>query len=312
VDVSIIIVNYNQFKILKECLNSITQWTDEIEYEIILVDNNSLDIDVDFLIDNFKKIKILRNSVNKGFAAANNQGIEIAQGKYILLLNNDTILIENSIQIVFNYIEANIDSKVVGCRLLNIDRTHQESFVEFPNLFNTFTESLFLYKIFKNSTIFSKYAKSFQKIETPIEVDVVRGAFMFCEADTLRKINGFDERFYFYSEETDLCYRVKSLGLKVLFYPDTSIIHLGGATAQSDNAFYFKNQAISKIQFYQKHFNFYKRFLVICIYKFGILLRIPLYLILGIFRIDTKYLTKAFYYFLQLLIHPKNKFKNRR
>ena len=157
IDISIIIVNYNSTELLKNCLDSIEKFTSGINFEIIMIDNNSMTGDFDELLKYHDKITLIKNDVNRGFGAANNQGFEAAIGKYVLLLNNDTILSENSIKKVLDFAETLEGNETIGCKLLNEDKTIQKSVYEFPNLLNVFTSNFFLYLLFPKSKYFNKY-----------------------------------------------------------------------------------------------------------------------------------------------------------
>lgn len=307
--VSIIIVNYNADKILKDCLLSITKHVENVSYEIIVVDNGSTQGSVDDVISEFIGIKLIKCDKNLGFAAANNIGIKEAKGEYLLFLNNDTIFIEDAISAVVNYYKKVSGNIFIGCKLLNQDLTHQSSVVSFDNLLNVFGENFFLYKLFRNSSKLNKYFLDTKSPLKPVEVDVIKGAFMFCPSHAIARLNGFDDRFFFYAEETDLCFRFKKEGGKVIFFPKTQIIHLSGSTTFRNLWFKFKHQSIAKIQFYQKHFPGVKFLLFLALQYLGLLIRIPIYFIIGIIKLDKFNLYKSFCYFRCLFVYPKNKFK---
>jgi len=246
--------------------------------------------------------------MNKGYAAANNHGLISASGKYVLILNNDVFFRENTVKKVFDFAENAKERMFVGIQLLNADGSKQESVVEFPTVWNAITENLFLYKIFKHSKLFNKYYQNYDDYKGPIEVEVIRGAFMFCPKDELKTLNGFDERFFFYSEETDLCYRFKKLGGKIIFLPNVKLVHYGGAAADQDPWFKFKNQATGKIQFYQKHFRGIEFVAVIIIHWLGLLLRGFLFCLTGIISINKKLIVKGYFFFKQLFVYPRNLF----
>lgn len=308
IDVTIIIISYNKFRYTDVCLETLKKFTQGLNYEIIVIDNNSSE-DINFISHKYPEVVLIKNKSNRGFAAANNQGVNIANGEYILFLNNDTIFTENTIKKVFDFVESQSNSLFVGCRLLNTNGSYQESVMDFPSVWNIFTDSFFLSKLFKKNKFFNKNAVSFDSTNKITEVDVIKGAFMFCRTDSIRKLNGFDERFYFYSEELDLCKRFKNKGGKVIYYPETSIIHIGGATVKGDQLFFYKNQAIARIQYFQKHFSGSKFFLAIFFYYLGIIIRIPIYFIIGIVTVNSSYLSKSKHYFRQLFYYPKNVFK---
>ena len=279
-------------------------------FEIIIVDNASSEGKINEYLRDFKTIKFILNEKNVGFAAANNQGAKIASGEYLVILNNDTIFLENSLEVLKKFIIKQNEELIVGCKLLNEDKSLQESVVNFPNVWNLFTENYFLYRLFPKSKIFNKYSLSYFEGENPIVVDVVKGAFMFLKKTTWRKLGGFDEKFFFYSEETDLCYRLRNkLGGKVFYLPSTSIIHLGGVTADKNLKFKFYNQAKAKIQFFQKHFGGVNFIVALFLHYSGLAFRVFVYLIPGILLLKKKQILKSYYFLMQIFIYPKNVFK---
>ncbi|MGE5432798.1 MAG: glycosyltransferase family 2 protein [Syntrophomonadaceae bacterium] len=306
IECSIIIVNYNNFNLLDDCISSIIRFTQNINYEIIVVDNNSTCGNIEEVVNKYPCTRLIVNKENRGFSAANNQGVEAARGEYILFLNNDTIFLENSIGNVLSFVKSKDEDFFVGCKLLNKDRSHQVSFFNFPSVANVFSTNFFIYKIFPDSPVFNKYHLSRKQIIQPVEVDVILGAFILCPARTIKKLNGFDERFFFYSEEIDLCYRLKKNGGKIYYYPLTNIIHLGGASADQMPWFQYKNRAISDIKFYQKHFHGLKYAFVILLHYIGLIIRIPITMILGILLMKRQLLKKSFVYIRQLFVYPKN------
>jgi len=306
VDVSVLIVNYNAKKILTDCLESFYKYAEGFTFEIIIVDNSDKEFITGEILQNYPCIKFIKNPVNAGFAAANNQGIRITEGKYILFLNNDTIFVENSIKRIKEYCDSEIRDVMIGCRLLNADGSHQHSLVEFDNPWNSFTENFFLYKLFPSSKYFNKYYLNYYQGDAPVETDIIKGAFMFGPAGLFKKLKGFDERFYFYSEEYDLCYRFKELGGKVLYFPGTSIIHLGGAATDKIPWFAFKNKCLSKIVYYKKHYSGIEYFLLLLLHYSGLAIRVPVYGILGLFSMNKSEFRRAYYYIRQLTVYPGN------
>ena len=307
-DISIIIVSYNNFDVLQNCLNSIYKFTSKISFEIIVVDNNSVEEGLTEVVDGYSNLVLIKNNENMGFSFANNQGLGIAKGRYILFLNNDTELVKDILYKLVEFSDSSESNYLIGVKLLNTDLTHQHSIVDFTNLWNTFTESFFFDSIFKKSKYFNKYWMNYPKHSRPVKVDVVLGAFIFASAKTINELGGFDTRFYFYAEETDLCKRFKNLGGNVLYYPDLELIHIGGVSTNHKNWFHFKNQHRGKIQFAQKHFSPVKLFLFLILHYSGLLVRIPLYLILGIIKFDKNYFLKAYFFIRQLVFYPRNGF----
>jgi hypothetical protein len=306
--ISIIIVNYKAYKMTEDCIVSIQNHTKHINYEIILVDNASDSNSLKQLINKFPSVKSIENKDNLGFAAANNQGIAIAGGEFILFLNNDTLFIENSLQKILDFLRNTSEITFVGCQLKNSDGSYQNSAYDFISPWNSLGESLFIYKLFPKYKLFSKYHYNKKKISTPIEVGYVQGAFLVGPSEIIRLLNGFDERYFFYGEEADLCQRLIRMGGKVIFLPYTSIIHLGGATAYIYLRFKFKNQNIAHIQLIQKHFHGINFHLLLFFHYLGIFVRIPLYFISGLLMINKFQFLKSINYLRLLFVYPQNQF----
>ena len=309
IDVSIIIVNYNSTELLKNCLDSIEKFTTGINFEIIVIDNNSMTVDFDELLKYHHRIMLIKNDINRGFGAANNQGVEAAIGKYVLLLNNDTILSENSIKKVLDFAETLEGNETIGCKLLNEDKTIQKSVYDFPSLLNVFTSNFFLYLLFPKLKHFNKYHLMNKGISRITEVDVVTGAFIFMSRESYEALGGFDERFFFYMDDTDLCYRHKNNNGKVVYYPETSIIHLKGKSVKGESWFKNKHQSISTIKFFQKHFFGLEFLLMLIIHYIGLLLRIPLFILGGMFKLNKNLFIRGIYYARLIFIYPPNEFK---
>ncbi len=309
-EVSIIIVNYNSFKILKECLNSVFEHTsNRTSFEIIVIDNNSNEGNIRYALRTHPQIKLIVNSENRGFSAANNQGLEIATGKYILFLNNDTLFIEDTIGKTIAFLEGLGKDNVIGCRLLNADKSHQPSVVDKDSLCNSFGENLFIYQFFRRVKKLNKYYYSDNEPQRATKVDIIKGAFILCSKIMVDELNGFDERFFFYAEETDFCMRAADLGYNVVYFPGTEIIHLGGVATDKNLWFKFKNQSIAKIQIYQKHFKGIEFFLLVAFHYLGMFLRVFVYMAMSVLKLKINLFKKSLLYFCLLFIYPKNQFK---
>lgn len=309
--VSVIIVSYNNFHLLKNCLESLYNYTACISFEVIIIDNNSTEGDVETIVNCFPRITLIKNNSNRGFAAANNQGIAVARGKYILFLNNDTIFFENSIKKVFDFADTNESPVIIGCKLLNKDSSLQLSVYDFPSLRNVITSNFFLYLLFPKSNYFNKYHLMNRKISNVTEVDVVTGAFLFGTKEFLNKIGGFDERFFFYNEETDLCLRFKKLGGKIYYFPESAIIHLKGGTANDNFEQRYKNEHYSTIKYYQRHFSGGKFLFIIISHYLGMIIRVPIFLFWGIFKKDKILIFKSLSNFKNMFLYPKNIFRKK-
>jgi len=232
VDVSIIIASWNTRGLLRGCLTSIHEQTRDIDYEIIVVDNTSTDGSAEMVKKTFPQVTLIENPENRGFAAANNQGIAIAKGRYILLLNSDTVVLDNAIAKTVSFSDDNPDAAVVGCRVLNPDKTLQPTCFMFPSTLNMLLSSSYLYKLFPRSKFFGRERMTWWNRDNVREVDVVTGCFMLVRRKAIEQAGMLDEQFFVYGEETDWCYRFKKMGWKILFTPEPEIIHYGGQTTK--------------------------------------------------------------------------------
>jgi len=252
-DVSIIIVNWNTRDILRNCLLSIYEQTKEIYFEVIVVDNASTDGSVEMVKKDFPQVILIENTENRGFAAANNQSIAVAKGRYVLLLNSDTLILDKAIFKTVMSADANPKAAVVGCRVLNPDRTLQPTCFMFPSLLNMFLSSTYLFKLFPKSKFFGREQMSWWNRNDTREVDVVTGCFMLVRRMAIEQTGLMDEQFFFYGEETDWCYRFRQGGWKVLFIPDAEIVHLGGQSSKQMASQMALQLRGSILQFMHKH-----------------------------------------------------------
>ncbi len=223
--VSIIIVSWNVKDLLQKCVESIQQYSSNISYEIIVVDNASTDGTAE-MIQQFPEVTYIQNNTNAGFAKANNQGITQAQGEYILLLNPDTEFTENTIEQCIGRFDGTVG--VIGCQLHNPDGSIQLSVRRFPTFLSQLAILFKIHKIFP-FVLHNYLAKDFDYTKEA-EVDQVMGAFMCIPKKVLDTVGLLDEDFFIWFEEVDLCRRIKQAGFTILYYPDTSIIHHGGTS----------------------------------------------------------------------------------
>lgn len=233
VQVSIIIVNYNTKELTKNCLDSIYQKTENISYEIVVIDNASTDGTQDMIKQEFKEVILIESNKNLGFGRANNLGIERAKGKYVFLLNSDTILLNNAVKIFFDYMEKNEQVGVCGGNLYNEDMTEQASYGNFPKLSQQLLSTFLMYKILPE--IYKKYfAISDGIVEKEKSVDFICGADMFISKKVLEEVGYFDKDFFMYYEETELCHRIRKAKYDIKIIPDVKIIHLCGKSTGDD------------------------------------------------------------------------------
>lgn len=227
IDVTIIFVNYKTKDLTINAINSVIEKTEGIEYEIFVVDNASNDGSIEAIEQKFPNIKIIKSPINGGFGYANNLAIKQASGKYILCLNTDTLLINNAIKIMFDFMEENSNAGACGGQLYNKDGTLQQSFGYYPST-PTF---LLKYGLFRFFYIKPKLLKKEQ------QVDFIIGADLFLRKKTIEEVGLFDEEIFMYGEEVDLCYRIKQKYYKIFIIPNSKITHFGGQSSPSECAF---------------------------------------------------------------------------
>lgn len=275
---TIIIVNWNTRDILRDCLTSVYAQTQDVSFDMIVIDNASSDGSAEMIRTEFPQVILVENTENRGFAAANNQGMRIAKGQYVLLLNSDTLLLNGPIQKIIAFADQNSKAAVVGCRVLNPDRTLQPTCFMFPSLLNLFLAATYLYKNFPKSRFFGRERMSWWDRSDIREVDVVTGCFMLVRREAIEQVGMMDESFFMYAEETDWCYRFKQAGWTNMFYPNAQIIHLGGQSSKQVKVAMMVQVRRAILQFLKKnHGTFYfciGRILVLVFFIF----RIPFWL----------------------------------
>jgi len=292
VDLSVVIVSYNTRRLLEECLASIYARTREVAFQVIVVDNNSADGSAELVRAAFPQVRLICNSENRGFAAANNQGFRIAEGRYILMLNSDTLILEGALQKVVRYLDEQPKAAIAGCMLLNSDGSLQKSVRSFPTVWNLFCEASFLYRIFPDTVAFGRFYMTYFKYDSDQEVDWVSGAFLMFRRSILDQLDGLDEQYFMYTEETDFCYRAKQSGFSCWFVPTAQIIHhrFGSST---DEAKRIKQVLSSKLFFIGKHFSGFQRLAMKSLVLLGIAIRIVAYTLSGLLLMNKISLRKS-------------------
>jgi len=271
-DISIVIVNYNVKDFLLECLRSIESASKGLDIETIVVDNNSSDGSVEFLEPLFPQVTFIKAGDNLGFGKANNIGIKRAKGKYLLILNPDTLLEQNTLHAMFEYMEQNPGIGIAGCKVLNPDGTFQSACRRgFPTPWASFCKLFGLQKLFPKSTLFGKYNPTVRDENESYYVDAVIGAFMFCRTELIKEIGGFDEKFFMYGEDLDMCYRVQKAGYKVGYFSGATIIHYKGESSKRSSINEVKHFYQAMEIFAKKHFSHSALFLLFL--RLGIVVR---------------------------------------
>jgi hypothetical protein len=253
-DISVVIVTYNCQAFIKRCIDSLLVLGSHLDLEIIAVDNASGDKTVELLRTDFPNIKVIQNTKNIGFTKANNQGIKEAKGRYIFILNSDTELAGGSLGEMVRFLDRNPSCGILGPKLLDKDDKIQFSCRAFPSygtvFFNRYS---LLTRMFPRSKYADRYLKTNWPHDTIQEVDWVSGAAMVIRKECLDEIGSFDERFFIYCEDTDICKRAKDKGWKVFYYPRLYFIHFIGGTLRRTSflAIFWHHQSIW--HYYKKH-----------------------------------------------------------
>jgi len=249
--ISIILVNYNGQIFLNDCLDSIFKQLHNTNYEVIIVDNFSTDNSVRIIQNNYSSFQLICSDINLGFGKANNLAVNYSQGEYLLFLNTDTILTENSPKILSEYLNQHHDVAITGSRITFRDSSYQLSCGSLPNIVVEFLDKIKYTLDNKLHSLFSNlYDHQYSKVQ---EVGWVTGACLMMRRDVFEQIDGFDENFFMYFEDKDICKRVKEIGYKVIYYPKTTIIHLLGGSSHGIKKSVSKYYRDSQLYYYQKH-----------------------------------------------------------
>ncbi len=234
---SIIIISYNTKQLTLDCIQSVLDQTSETRYELIVVDNNSPDQSAEAIKKKFPQINLIASKDNLGFAKANNLAAEKASGEFILLLNPDTVVLDNAIDKLMQFAHDNPDSGIWGGRTLYGNKSlNPTSCWKKMTLWNVFCRTTGLTGLFPASEFFNAESYGKWQRDSVREVDIVTGCFLLITAELWHRLNGFDPAFFMYGEEADLCLRAGKLGASPIVTPDATIIHYGGASEaiQSD------------------------------------------------------------------------------
>lgn len=235
-DISVIIVNYNVREFLNNALISLFKALEGYSSEIFVVDNASDDGSVELVQQRFPLVHLIVNKTNVGFAKANNQALALSTGKYLLLLNPDTLVQEDTFEKLVEFFTLNNEAGMVGCKILNPDGSLQLACRRsFPTPWTAFTKTFGLSSLFPKSKLVARYNLTFLDPDKSYEVDAISGSFMMLKREVYEQVGGLDETFFMYGEDLDWCFRIQRSGWKVFYVPYTSIIHYKGeSTKRSD------------------------------------------------------------------------------
>jgi hypothetical protein len=265
-ELSIIIVTWNVRAEIVNCLRSFYDSASCDCAEVIVVDNAGGDGTADVVEERFPQVRLIANSVNRGFAAACNQGLEAAQGRYILFLNPDTLWTNTSVESLVAFMDSHPETGICGPKVLNEDGSLQPSVRRYP----AFLGAMHRHTIFKYPRIFKRNADKWQyrefNYDTLNDAEQLLGACLLASRELLLKLGGMDERFFMYYEEVDLCLRIREAGKRVMYWPDWKIIHLGGKSALQIPAKVEYMRLLSMLKFFRKHRGRIKTGLFFCLF----------------------------------------------
>jgi GT2 family glycosyltransferase len=243
-DVSIVIVSWNTRDILRECLQSIIRETRR-PYEIIVVDNASSDGSTAMIEAEYPQIVLITNNKNRGFAAATNQGLKVAAGRYLLMLNPDTVILEHAIDKMIVWLNDHPDVGCAGCQVLNADGSIDKTCFSDLSPFRLLLAEVGLHRL----NLYPGWDRRSEK-----DVGVVTGMFMLIPRHILDEVGLMDEAFFVYAEEADLCRRIWGANLRCVFTPVARIIHYGAQSSRQIKQRMYNQQQKSKLIYMRKHY----------------------------------------------------------
>ena len=287
-DVTIIIVSYNTVDVTCEAIQSVYEQTQLIDFELIVVDNNSSDGSPILIGENFPDLQLIKLDSNIGFAAANNLAAKRASGRYILLLNPDTIVLNDAISILISWADAHPEWGVYGGRTYYPDGTINPTAGWMkPTVWSMFCSAIGCSKLFPKSRIFNRESIISWNFNRPRQVDIITGCFFLMRKKDWNKIGGFDHRYFMYGEDADLCLRAAEVNLNSVLVPEAGIIHYGGASEK------VKSEKIirlfrAKVQLFKRHYKSNTARILICLLYLRCLVRIYIFIITAPFSFRAK------------------------
>ena len=286
IDISICITNYNAREFLRDCLRSIYGTVDTLSFEIIVVDNHSGDGAPEMLRDEFPNVHLLTNDENTGFTRPYNQAMRLAKGRYVVVLNPDTLVLPNAIAELAVFLDSHPEVGIVGPKVLNRDRTLQKQCRRSEaRPWDAFCYFSGLSRLFPHDKRFSGYLMTYLSEDLTHEAEAVSGSCMMIRHKVIDQIGYLDELFFAYQEDTDYCRRARLAGWKVFYDPSAQIIHYGGEGGSNVQPF----RSIiewhrSYYLYYRKHFARDYLFVFNAIYYMGMLIKLELSLFSNLFR----------------------------
>lgn len=280
-DLSIVIVSYNTLDMLRDCLLSIKKAVKPKNgLEVIVVDNNSTDGSVSMVRKEFPDVKLIAGKKNIGFAAANNRGVKISDGKYLLFLNSDTKVYKESLAKPLKYLKNHPEVGAITVKLVLANgKLDPDNHRGFPTPWTSLTHFAGLSKLFPNSRLFNNYYQSYRNFSSIHAIDVTAGSYMMMPRKLFEKLGGWDETYFFYGEDIDLSCRIRETGKKIIYYPKAEVLHYKGvssgirkesakiSTATKETKIRIAKESVRAMEiFYKKFFeNKYPRWMTILV-----------------------------------------------
>jgi len=282
---SIVIVNWKTKELTAAAIASVFAQTKALLFEVILIDNNSGDGSVEALRAQFPQITIIANEHNLGFGRANNQGMRQAKGQYVMLLNSDTVVLDHALEKMVAYLDEHPEVMMVGPKVLNADGTFQHACRRMlPTPASSFYHLFGLVKIFRRSARVNAYKGYNREPNTTEPVEALSGAAMMFRRQVFEITGGFDERFFMYGEDLDLCKQVFDRGWKTMFLHTAEIIHYGGASSNKRRTQSIVNFYDAMWLYYHKHWGSVHMWIIRSLVWLGIRVRLSIALLQNFFK----------------------------
>jgi len=273
VDVSIVIVTYNSLPEVEDCLVSIFRFTEDVTYEVIVVDNNSPDRNCLSLERKYPNVRFLFLPTNNGFGAGCNMGLSLSSGKHVLFLNPDTVLVENSLKSGVEFMNHQPAAGVISFMIVDERRVPQMGFGDIPNIRNELLLTLNLEMLVRRWSLLRKYRHQITR-RSPFLVDWVAGACMLVRRTVLQSVGAFDESFFLFYEDVDLCVRVRAEGWQVYYVPTTTLVHRAGHSTGRNHYLLVTSRYRSKLLYAKKHLSLFGRLSFSLLSAIGLVIRL--------------------------------------
>lgn len=251
---SIVIICWNDLRVIRECLRSIFDGTHTISFEVIVSDNGSTDGSIEFIREAYPIVHVVENRANLGFAKGNNAGIRASRGEYVLILNPDTVIHDGALDKLIAFADRNPQTGAFGCRVENADGSYQVSARLFPTVWRYWVNALYLKKLQGVSRLFAYEEYAGWNGDSERDIDWQSGCCVMLRRELLENLGGFDEQFFYHFEEVDLCRRVWNTGAPIRFTPEAVITHLGGQSVSRFPIRFEIEKHRNRYRYFYKHF----------------------------------------------------------